>query len=128
MPNLLRIVGAFVLAAIVYTIGFIVGAIAGNISSWLAIILPPAIVREEIWAGAAALVANIGSFAVFAWIYPKIKSRRIAGFIWAAILTIVAIGYAVVCVILGYYSLLVYSGCCIVPIIVMFYMVAKEDF
>ena len=124
----LRIFSAFILGAIVYVLGFLIGAFAGNVSAWLATILPSVIVREEIWAGAAALAANIGSFAIFAWVYPKTKSRRIAGFVWVSILTIFAVGYAVLCVVSGDFHLLIYSGCCVIPLIVMFSMVIKKDF
>lgn len=123
-----RVILAFVAAILVYCVGYFVGVFAGDVHAIITLVLPSSIPVEDFWAAFASLIANIGSFAVFVMIFPKIKVKRSALFIWVTILLILAIVYTVLCFYASQEYLLAYPAACVIPIVVMYVIVAKCEY
>lgn len=123
---LVRVVVAFVAGALVYAIGFALGVTIGDLQSILAIILPPSIRREEIWASSAAMLANLSSFYAFDFIVPKTSYKQRLLLSWCITLTVIAAVYAGAALASGERDLLIYPLCCIMPVGFLYYFVLKR--
>lgn len=124
--NKLRMICAYPLGLIAYCIGFVVGGLLGDLTNYLAIILPPMVDRASIGLTSSALGSNILGYACFAAIYPFSKSKRKAEIFFAIILFLIAVVYGISCFIFGTIGLLWYSCLSIILCIILFFSVKEE--